>query len=89
MQSSSSLSLWVSVRRLQNLGNEPGTWQTSGLINRKSVAMSLPPLSFVQVAWFVACFNRSMAPGVSGTVTISSPNGTRRVDGERERENRS
>lgn len=72
------ISLCVSVRPLQNLGNEPGTWQTSGLINRKPVAMSLLPLSLVQVAWFVACFNRSMALGVSGAVTFSSPNGTRR-----------
>lgn len=76
---SSYIYLWGSVRPLQNLGNEPGTWQTSGLINRKPVAMSLPPLSFVQVAWFVACFNRSMALGVSGAVTFS-PNGARRVD---------
>lgn len=57
--------LWVSVRPLQSLRDEPGTWQTAGLINRKPVPVGLPLLSFVQVACFVASFNKSMALGVS------------------------
>lgn len=63
----SPISLWLPVRSLQNLGNEPGTWKISGLINRESVPVGIPLWFFVWVAWFVACPKECTALGVSGS----------------------
>lgn len=72
------LSLWLSVRSLKNLGNEPGTWQISGLINRQPVPVGVPLWFFVRVAWFVACSVESSALGVSGCcchILLMAPGG--------------